>query len=342
MEARDIGVVVHGAGRWGRNHLRCLSALGALRAVVDPDPKRRAEARERFEVPAFASDLELDEAGLDLQAAVIATPAETHTHVALRALERGLDLLVEKPLALSVEDAEFLVAEAARRDRLLMTGHILLYHPAVQALKTLIDCGELGDIRYLYSNRLNLGRVRREENILWSFAPHDIAVILHLVGSRPVTVQATGGHWLQHGVADVTMTHLGFPGGEQAHVFVSWLHPFKEQKLVVVGSEKMAVFDDLRSEARLVVIDSGVDLAPDGRPFERKGEERTISIPATEPLMVECRHFLDRCRDRRPALTDGEHGLEVLRILAAAELQLPRPDRAAEGLDASRDREASA
>ncbi|MCB9832336.1 MAG: Gfo/Idh/MocA family oxidoreductase [Planctomycetes bacterium] len=342
MSGNEIGVVVFGAGRWGRNHLRCLASLGALRALVDPDPATRAAAAETWKVPAFANERELEAAGLELQAAVIATPAETHSQVGLRALELGLDLLVEKPLALSVEDAEFLLAEAERRDRILMTGHLLLYHPAVEALKALIDAGELGEIRYVYSNRLNLGRVRREENILWSFAPHDVAAILHLLGALPVEVRATGGHWLQHGVADVTLTHMVFPGGQQAHVFVSWLHPFKEQRLVVVGSEKMAVFDDLRREARLVVIDSGVELDHDGRALERRGEERVLPIATTEPLLAECRHFIDCCRDRRRPLTDGHHGLDVLRVLAAAESGLPRPTRAPRLEDLRHDRSAGA
>ena len=316
-------VVVFGAGRWGSNLIRSFHRLGHLAAVIDTDDERRRAASVQFGVPCF-SDLGDIPGPLAsrIDAAAIATPAASHRLVAMRCLDRGLDLFVEKPLALSLEDAEQMLAEARRRERVLMTGHILLYHPAIVALKGLLLEGELGDIRYIYSNRLNLGRVRREENILWSFAPHDIAVILHLVGSRPSEVLASGGSWLQSGIVDVTVTHLGFPGGEQAHVFVSWLHPHKEQKLVVVGSEKMAVFDDLSETEKLTVHDAGVDFSADGAPSERHGEKRVIELANEEPLIAECRHFIARCRDRRRPLTDGEHGLEVLRVLARAEVSL--------------------
>ena len=317
------GIIVIGAGRWGRNLVRCFDSLGLLVTVVDPDPEVRQSMAEQYQIPVFANEFALPKGvKARVAAAVIATPAETHTHVALHALEQGWDVFVEKPLALSVEDAEFLVLAAKQKNRLLMTGHLLLFHPAIHALKKLIDGGELGAIRYLYSNRLNLGRVRREENILWSFAPHDVATILHLVGQLPDTVEATGGSWLQSGIRDVTVTHLSFPKGQKAHVFVSWLHPFKEQKLVVVGSEKMAVFDDLRADAKLVVVDSRVDLGEGGAPLEIKGKERVVALSDDEPLMAECRHFVECCRHRRQPLTNGEHGLDVLRVLATAEQSL--------------------
>ena len=316
-------VILSGYGRWGKNIARVLHELGALAAIVDHDASARSGARS-LGVPVFA-DIDDVPAGFEARALAIATPAATHTHVALRGLDRGWDVFVEKPLALSVEDAELLTAEADRRGAILMTGHILLYHPAVRALKRLIAEGELGDIRYLYSNRLNLGRVRREENILWSFAPHDIAVILHLLGEFPTQISAVGGAWILAGVADVTTTHMAFPGGARAHVFVSWLHPHKEQRLVVVGSRKMAVFDDLNDAEKLVVLDAGVDIESDGIPTERQGPRTVVAFESKEPLRAELEHFLQSIRTRQAPLTDGKNGIDVLRVIAAAEADLPRP-----------------
>jgi UDP-2-acetamido-3-amino-2,3-dideoxy-glucuronate N-acetyltransferase len=199
-----------------------------------------------------------------------------------------------------------------------MVGHILEYHPAIRKLKELVDAGELGDIHYVYSNRLNLGKVRQEENILWSFAPHDISVILLLVGTMPEWASTSGQHYLQHDVADVTMTCLAFPGKARAHIFVSWLHPFKEQKLVVVGSRKMAVFDDVIKEGKLKIFDKGIDWK-DGRPVTRQTAESTLFFPEMEPLREELQHFVDCVRSRKAPRTDGANGLRVLRVLDACQ-----------------------
>ncbi len=327
-QAAHVGVCVYGAGRWGRNLIRCLHELEAAVAVIDPDPAARRFVEESWGLPTFAIDSDLPrELQKRITASVIATPAATHTYLAMKALGRNQDVFVEKPMALKVEDAQLIHQEARRRGQLLMIGHILLYHPAIRHLKRLMDRGELGTIRYLYSSRLNLGVVRREENILWSFAPHDIAVILHLLGQEPVTVQATGGSWLQSGIKDVTVTHLSFPGGEKAHVFVSWLHPFKEQKLVVVGSRKMAVFDALREDAQLVILDSGIDLDAAGMATARRGEEEIPSLPLCEPLMEEMRHFLHACATREQPLTHGQHGVHVMSVLARAQAMLEDQDQ---------------
>jgi UDP-2-acetamido-3-amino-2,3-dideoxy-glucuronate N-acetyltransferase len=321
LDSTAARVAVIGGGRWGRHLVRVFHALGCLAGVVDQDRDTARALGERFACPAF-DDLDGLLAATRVTAAAIATPAETHTHVALRCLDRGLDIFVEKPVALCVEDAELIATQADRAERVLMIGHLLLYHPAIAALKALIDDGELGDIRYVYSNRLNLGRVRREENILWSFAPHDVAVILHLLGDYPETVSAVGGSWLQPGIADVTVTHLAFKDGRRAHVFVSWLHPYKEQKLVVVGTKKMAVFDDLEPREKLVVLDAGVDMQADGRPAERQGVRVAVPISPVEPLLLEAEHFIACCRERSRPLSDGRHGVDVLRVLAAAEAAL--------------------
>ena len=324
--SKKRGVCIYGAGRWGRNLIRCFNQLGVVEAVVDPDDEARAFIEETYGIPTYSIDSDLPENfWQEIAAVAIASPAATHTYLAMRAFDRGLDVFVEKPLALCLEDAKSMHAEALRRDCLLMTGHILLFHPAIKRLKSLIDGNELGEIRYIYSNRLNLGTVRQEENILWSFAPHDIAVILHLLGTEPTAVQATGGSWLQAGIKDVTVTHLEFPRGERAHVFVSWLHPFKEQKLVVVGSKKMVVFDALRKGAQLVVLDAGIEVDANGRATERLGEEEVIALPDCEPLLEECRHFLHCCESRQQPLTDGFHSVSVMRVLARAESDLAAP-----------------
>ena len=322
---QPIRVIVVGVGRWGRHLARAFHERGALAAVVDPDPIARDAAAAPYDVPAF-DDLDRAHAEVaDATAVAIATPAATHGTVALHALDLGHDVFVEKPLALSMERARCIVTEAERRGCVLMVGHILLYHPAIEALVGLVRAGDLGEIRYVYSNRLNLGRVRQEENILWSFAPHDIAVILHLLDESPTTVEATGGSWLQPDIVDVTVTHLDFASGAKAHVFVSWLHPEKEQRLVVVGSRKMAKFDDVSATAKLVVSDVGVDVDADGIAAERKGSRSIIDIANDEPLGRECDHFLARCRDRATPLTGGAHGLRVLEVLAAAERSLGSP-----------------
>jgi UDP-2-acetamido-3-amino-2,3-dideoxy-glucuronate N-acetyltransferase len=251
-------------------------------------------------------------------AVALATPAAQHYAQAKACLLAGKDVFVEKPLALKVPEAEELVSLAERSGRVLMVGHILEYHPAIRKLKELVDSGDLGDIHYVYSNRLNLGKVRKEENILWSFAPHDISVILLLLGSFPEWAATTGESYLQHDVADVTLTSLTFPGRIKAHVFVSWLHPFKEQKLVVVGSRKMAVFDDIAREGKLKIFDKGIEWR-DGEPVIRQTAESTLFFPEKEPLREELRHFVDCIRDRSTPRTDGRNGLRVLRILAACQ-----------------------
>ncbi|MEO0078743.1 MAG: DapH/DapD/GlmU-related protein, partial [candidate division WOR-3 bacterium] len=229
---------------------------------------------------------------------------------------------VEKPLALTVREGAELVELAERTGRILMVGHILRYHPAVLKLKEMVDRGELGRIEYIYSNRLNLGKLRTEENILWSFAPHDISVILALAGRLPDSVSSHGEAILQRSVFDVTLTSLQFGPDLCAHTFVSWLHPFKEQRLVVVGSEQMAVFEDSASSDKLTVYPHRVEWRSGRIPVAVKGERQVVPVPNEEPLEIECRHFLESCATRIPPRTDGYEGLAVLRVLAAAEESL--------------------
>ena len=249
-----------GAGYWGKNLVRNFNELGVLSWVCDTDPHRRAQLAMEYPNARLTDAVDQVLSDPDVAGVAIATPAVTHGDLVRRALLAGKDVFVEKPLSLSVEEAQRLVALASDRHLILMVGHLLWYHPAVLKLKQLVDDGDLGRIRYIYSNRLNLGKIRREENILWSFAPHDISVILGLVGEMPDAVTAQGGNYLHDQIADVTVSMLSFPSGVKAHIFVSWLHPFKEQKLIVVGDRQMAVFDDVASENKLVLYPHSITL----------------------------------------------------------------------------------
>jgi predicted dehydrogenase len=256
---------------------------------------------------------------------MIATPAETHYRLARAAIDAGKSVFVEKPLTVDVDEARDLVARARAANAVLMVGHLLEYHPAILALRELVDAGELGRIHYIVSNRLNLGKIRTEENALWSFAPHDIAVIVRLARAMPLEVVATGGSYVSPGIADVTVTQMRFPGGVRCHIFVSWLHPFKEQRLVVVGSRKMASFDDVLK--KLVLYDQRVD-GPPGAPVPVRGDDGVpVPYSADEPLRLECEHFLKCVDTRSRPRTDGESGLRVLRILHAAQRSLTRHGR---------------
>jgi predicted dehydrogenase len=313
-----VGVGLAGMGYWGRNLARNLFQMGHLAAVCDPSAKALKEAKAAYKGVRTTARFEDLLSDAKIKAVAIAAPAVDHYALAKAALSAGKDVFVEKPLALRVPEAEELVALAKKKKRVLMVGHILEYHPAVRKLSELVQAGELGDIHYVYSNRLNLGKVRQEENILWSFAPHDISVILLLVGAMPEWASTSGQHYLQHEIADVTMTCLAFPGKPRAHIFVSWLHPFKEQKLVVVGSRKMAVFDDVVKEGKLKLFDKGIEWK-NGLPVTRQTSESTLFFPEVEPLREELAHFVDCVRSRKRPVTDGENGLRVLRVLDACQ-----------------------
>jgi predicted dehydrogenase len=312
-------VAVVGCGYWGKNLVRNMHNLGALRAVVEAQAEGRASA-ERL-APGISVFEKLEDALklAEVQGILIATPAQTHFEVARLALEAGKDAFVEKPLTLEVASSRELVRCAQKANRLLMVGHLLEYHPAILKLRDLVQAGELGRVQYIVSNRLNLGKVRTEENALWSFAPHDISVILRLVGGMPFEVVATGGCYLQPNVADVSVTQLLFDSGVRAHIFVSWLHPFKEQRLIVIGSRRMASYDDVSKE--LMLYDQRVDWQA-GQPIPVRGEGTRIAFSADEPLTRECQHFLDCIATRREPLTTGENGVRVLQILHAAQRSL--------------------
>lgn len=342
----SVGIAVAGTGDWGANLVRNFASLPGSRLVAlhDSDPARLGKAAARY--PGVRSVPTLDELSAlpDVQAVVVAASAVAHHGLAKALLEAGKDVFVEKPLALDVGHAAELVRIARERGRILMVGHLLLYHPAVRHLKGMVERGELGDLFYLYSQRVNLGKVRRDENALWSFAPHDLSVILHLVGAEPVDVVARGSAFLQPTVEDVVFVDLRFPDGKLAHVHVSWLDPHKLRKFTVVGSRKMAVFDDMEASEKLRIYDKGVDRAGAVVSYGdaltvRSGDILIPSIPLQEPLRLECQHFVECVRERRTPLTDGADGLRVVRVLAAAQASLEqggKPVRpASAGLEAS-------
>jgi UDP-2-acetamido-3-amino-2,3-dideoxy-glucuronate N-acetyltransferase len=311
-----VGVAVAGCGYWGKNLVRNFAALGALAAICDPDREAAAALAERYAAPAADFDAVLRDTGI--AGVAIAAPAALHAALARRALDAGKHVFVEKPLALNVAEAEELCALAERCNRRLMVGHLLQYHPAFVKLRELVRDGALGRLEYLSSTRLNLGRVRREEDILWSFAPHDLSMILSLVGEEPSEVTAQGGYYLHKTIADVTTTLLAFPGGEQAHVFVSWLHPFKEQKLAVIGDRAMAVFDDSQPWSRKLVLYPHRIEWRETKPVPQRADADPVTLDEGEPLSLECRHFLDCIASGSTPRTDGREGLSVLRVLARA------------------------
>ena len=315
-EAR-VRVAVVGVGYWGKNLVRNFQELGALEALCDVDPSAEVTCRSRYEGVKFGSDYRKLLADPSVNAVALATPAVTHYEMAKAALEAGKDVLVEKPLAIDVKQGEDLVKLAEAKGRILMVGHILRYHPAILKLKQLIKDGVLGKINYLYSNRLNIGKIRTEENILWSFAPHDISVMLSLLDEMPARVACQGSAYLSQNVADVTLSHFEFPSGVQAHIFVSWLHPIKEQRLVVVGSEKMAVFDDT-AENKLVLYPHRVEWK-NRIPTAVKADAQVVALDAREPLRAECQHFLDCVQTRTTPVSNGAEGLRVLRVLDACQ-----------------------
>jgi len=318
---RNIAVI--GCGQWGKNLVRNFAEIGALRSIYDVDSSKLGPLRDRFSGIALASTVSEILKDTKVTGVVIATSAASHYAMAKEALLAGKDVFVEKPLALKVSQGRELVELADWKGQILMVGHLLRYHPAILKLKALIDAGTLGKLYYIYSNRLNLGRFRTEENILWSFAPHDISAILYLLDEMPTSVTAKGGSYLNHGIPDVTVTNLEFQSGVTGHIFVSWLHPYKEQKLIVVGDRRMAVFDDLEPERKLVLMNHTVEWVA-RLPVPRIEEAETVLLRNEEPLRAECQHFLECIGTRRRPETDGEEGLRVLETLEACQESLDR------------------
>jgi len=327
VKKSDIGIAIIGTGYWGKNLIRNYRDIGVLKLLCDNNEETLAQYNEQY--PQLKTCLALSDVLIrnDIQAVVIATPAATHYTMARESLLADKHVYVEKPLVLSEHEGIELIHLAEERKRVLMVGHLLQYHPAFLRLKEMVQSGELGRINYIYSHRLNLGKIRREENILWSFAPHDISMILALAGEEPEAVMATGGNYLHKRIADVTTTHIEFPSGLKSHIFVSWLHPYKEQKLVVVGDRKMAVFDDTLSWSDKLLVYQHSIKWKGNIPIPSKADPVKFEIPPLEPLKQECEHFLNSIVHHKEPITSGREGLRVVRILNACQTSLDNNGR---------------
>jgi predicted dehydrogenase len=331
---RPVRVGVAGLGYWGPNLARNFESLPGceLAWCCDPSAEARTRAAARFPGALIAADLDALLADDTLDAVAVATPVPTHAAVAQTVLEEGKHCFVEKPLAQSVADAERVLLTAAERDRVLMVGHLLEYHPGVERLKDLVDSGELGEqIYYIYGNRLNLGKLRADENALWSLGAHDVSVVLRLAEEEPWEVIAHGESYVRDGVEDVAFCFMRFPSGLAAHLHLSWLDPHKERRFTVVGSRRMATFDDMAVEAKLTIYDKGFDedSASYGEYIARTGDIFSPRIPNVEPLRIECQHFIDCVRTGSRPRSDGESGLRVVRVLEQLQQSLDSSRRAA-------------
>lgn len=326
-----VTVAVAGLGYWGPNLVRALDRIPqvTVKYACDVDEGKRASLATLFPEPRITGDFEELLSDESLDAVAIASPASTHAALVEQAVLAGKDVFVEKPLALSPIDAERVVRLATEHNRILMVGHLLQYHPAVTRLKQIVDSGELGEIYYVYAHRLNLGIVRKDENALWSLSPHDLSVILHLLDQEPLEVQAAGHSYLRKGVEDVVFGILRFADGKMAHLHASWLDPHKERKITVVGSQKMAIFDDMARDEKLRLYDKGVQKA-EYTGYESYGEYIGLRfgdimiprVPNDEPLKIECEHFVECLVERKQPISDGYSGLRVVRVLDALQRSL--------------------
>jgi predicted dehydrogenase len=327
-----ISVGVVGLGYWGPNLARNFDRLAEteLRWICDAAD----EARERWSVqfPRARVSAEIDEllADAELDAVVIAAPVPLHADLAVKVLAARKHCFVEKPLAQSVADAERVVEAAEQAGKVLMVGHLLEYHPGVRKLKEVADSGQLGEMRYIYGNRLNLGKLRPDENALWSLGAHDVSVLLHLADEEPDELHAFGESYMRPPIEDVVFCYLRFPSGLMAHLHLSWLDPHKERRFTIVGSDKMATFDDMQLEQKLVIYDKGFDedYSSFGEYIARSGDVWSPRVPNDEPLRIECRHFADCVRDRQTPVSDVRSGLRVVRVLERLQQSLERSARA--------------
>jgi predicted dehydrogenase len=322
----SISVGVVGLGYWGPNLARNFAALDGceLRWCCDADADKRQRLERSFPGTRFSADLADLLADPELDAVVVATDVPSHPRLATEVLRAGKHCFVEKPLAQSAAEAAAVVDEAAAADRILMVGHLLEYHPGVAKLKEIVDSGELGEVRYVYSNRLNLGKVREDENALWSLGAHDVSVLLHLFDEEPVEAIAHGESFVRDGVEDVVFCYLRFPSGRVAHMHLSWLDPHKERRFTVVGSDRMATFDDMALERKVTIYDKGVDppVRNYGEYITRSGDVTSPQISNEEPLRIECRHFVECIREGREPRSGPAGGLRAVRVLEALQRSL--------------------
>ena len=325
-QAVRLGMI--GCGDWGRNLVREFYQLpqSDLAVCCDVQPERLAAVRRAFPNVRAAASADAVLSDPSINAVVIATPAPTHAALVQQALQAGKHVFVEKPIALSVADAQRCIELARTCRRRLMVGHLMRYHPAFVALKRLVDSGELGTMRYVYTQRVNLGRIRKDENALWSLAPHDVSMVLELFGQVPVSVAAQGACYVQERIEDVVFATLRFSDGRLAHIHLSWLDPHKIRKITVVGTQKMVTFDDMEPAEKLRIYDKGAvrdyDSYGDWWITLRSGDIQIPRVDLTEPLRLECQHFLECIQQGTTPLSDGEDGLRVLRVLDAAQRSL--------------------
>jgi UDP-2-acetamido-3-amino-2,3-dideoxy-glucuronate N-acetyltransferase len=313
-------VCVVGAGNWGENHIRVLNQLGYLGGIVDSDQSRIQHLKQIHKDISFYDNV--DDSFKDLfDGYVVATPADTHFKISKMIIQNKSHVLVEKPLTLNVEDASHLNELAKKNEINLMVGHLLLFHPAILKIKEMISDGVIGQLQYLYSNRLNLGTIRSEENILWSFAPHDISIFQFLVDKFPIEVLSRGGCFVQTNLHDTTMTVLQYPNNIIGHIFVSWLHPFKEHRLIVIGSKGMISFDDSSKDKKLNYHDKTINIS-EGIPRKFEGETQQIDYNREMPLDRELKYFVDHLDGSPIKCSDANSAIEVLRILEMATISL--------------------
>jgi predicted dehydrogenase len=328
---RPLRVAVAGLGYWGPNLARNFASLpgSELAWCCDGSEAIRERHAPAFPSARFTADIDAALADETVDAVALATPVPTHAALARRVLAAGKHCFVEKPMAQSAAEAEALVAAARAADRVLMVGHLLEYHPGVAKLKELIDGGDLGRVLYIYGNRLNLGKLRADENALWSLGAHDVSVLLRLAGEEPCEVQARGESYMREGIEDVVFCFLRFPSGLAAHLHLSWLDPHKERRFTVVGETRMATFDDMALEGKITVYDKGFDPHSDsyGEYITRSGDIWSPRLSNEEPLRIECRHFLDSIRHGTTPISDEESGLRVVRVLEALQRSLDESRR---------------
>jgi predicted dehydrogenase len=328
-----IGVV--GLGYWGPNVVRNMARVGDLTWCCDLSEENRARYAPQYPQARFTADFDDLLNDPEVDAIAVASSVPTHHPLGLRALEAGKHVFIEKPLAASVADARELVEAAERGGRLLMVGHLLLFHPALKVVRGLIDSGELGDIYYLYGNRVNLGQVRADENALWSLGAHDVAVLLDLIGERPIEAQARGESYVRPGIEDVVFGYLKFPSGAVAHLHLSWLDPNKMRRLTVVGSQKMVVFDDMETDRKLTIYDKSASRSASTDSYAeyvsvRFGDISIPRIPNDEPLRLECQEFVDAISEGREPRCNGREGLAVVEVLEAMQASLDAGGRVME------------
>ncbi|MCS6915059.1 MAG: Gfo/Idh/MocA family oxidoreductase [Myxococcales bacterium] len=329
--AETVRVAVVGAGYWGINHVRTFARLEGCRLVRVCDRSEQALRRAAQLAPGARLGTQLDEVLADdeVDAVVLCTPAADHAMQAIKSLSAGKHVFVEKPMALRIEDALAVARRAEETGRTLMVGHLMLYHPAVLRLREMIQAGDIGDIYYLYALRVNLGRLRQDENAMWSLMPHDLSIIHYLLGQTPITVAARGQSYLQPGVQDVVFVNLEFAGGQMAQIQVSWLDPRKERRLTVVGSQRMVELDDVHPTEKLRIYDKGFSRPPEFTQFGeylsvRQGDIHIPHVPMAEPLNVECRHFIECIQRKTTPRSGAREGLEVVKVLEAAQRSLDR------------------